>query len=59
MQDLWRVRAAGASTEDLDDLVGYHRFLKRFKADEEERRLKDVLYEGKRFRTLAGDEDPA
>ena len=56
MQDLWRVRNAGILKSDLEDLVEYQRFLKRFRADEQERRLKDILYEGKRFRTLPGNE---
>ncbi len=56
MQDLWRVRDYRAAMSNLDDAVEYHRFLKRFKADEEERRLRDVLYAGQRFRTLAGED---
>lgn len=45
------------SQDKLDDLVEYHRFLKRFKVVEEERRLKDVLFDGRRFRSLAGEEE--
>lgn len=58
MQDLWRVRDSGVSMHDLDDLVEYHRFLKRFRGAEEERMVKDVLYDCQRFRTPpAEDED--
>jgi hypothetical protein len=54
MQDLWRVRDADVTMQDLDNLVEYHRFLKRFKVVEEERRRKDLLYDGKRFGSPAG-----
>ena len=55
MRDFWCVRNAGTLKSDLEDLVEYQRFLKRFRADEQERRLKDILFEGKRFRTLPGN----
>lgn len=56
MRDFWRVLDAGTLKSDLEDLVEYQRFLKRFRADEQERRLRDILYEGKRFRTLPGND---
>ena len=55
MRDFGCVRNAGTLKSDLEDLVEYQRFLKRFRADEQERRLKDILFEGKRFRTLPGN----
>lgn len=57
MQDLWRVHGSGVAIHDLDDPVEYHRFLRRFKEAEQVRKQKDLLYEGKRFRTLVGDTD--
>ena len=56
MQDSSRFGDPRISQHKLDDLVEYHRFLKRFKASEEERRLKDVLFDGRRFRSLPGED---
>jgi len=42
---------------NLEDLVEYQRFLERFKVAEEQRRLKDVLFGGQRFRSLSGEGD--
>jgi hypothetical protein len=57
MKNPWSVLSPGESRRDLDDLVEYQRFLKRFKVVEEERRLKDILYDGKRFGTPARDDE--
>ncbi|MCK4535406.1 MAG: hypothetical protein KAT93_00235 [Desulfuromonadales bacterium] len=57
MQNSWRVLDSGESRRGLDDLVEYQRFLKRFKVVEEERRLKDILYDGMRFGALARDDE--
>ena len=59
MMDLWRVKGSGVSLHDLDDPVEYHRFLRRFKEAEQERKQKDLLFEGRRFGSLpgAGEDD--
>lgn len=57
MQNSWHVLDSGESRRGLDDLVEYQRFLKRFKVVEEERRLKDILYDGMRFGALVRDDE--
>ena len=50
MEDLWRVRKSGVPLKDLADLAEYHRFLDRFKAEEEQQHHRDLLVGNAPFR---------
>lgn len=44
MEDLWRIQNSGVDLEDFADYAEYHRFLKRFCDDEEQRNRRRFLY---------------
>lgn len=49
MEDLWRVKNCSFDMNDLADLAEYHRFLKRFQAEEEGSHQRNLLYGDARF----------
>jgi hypothetical protein len=44
MEDLWLIRRSGVDHKDLADLAEYHRFLDRFRSNEEDGHRRDLLY---------------
>jgi len=44
MEDLWRVRKSAVDRKDLADLAEYHKFLERFRSEEEAGHRRELLY---------------
>jgi hypothetical protein len=44
MEDLWLVQSSAVDMKDLADLAEYHRFLSRFRSEEESANRRELLY---------------